>query len=84
MEGDELPSLHKGKPTLLFIQLQMLEKHSINPLEFFIGKEATWQNEYGEALKILLTAYHQILAEEERRIHEENKKKTKSNKKYNF
>lgn len=69
------PSLEKGKPTILFIELQALEKHSINPLEYFFGNKASWQSKKGRALKHLLIAYHQLIAEEERRINEEMKSK---------
>ena len=80
MNGDLPPSLHKGKPTLLFIELQMLEKHSIDPLEYFIGKGYSWQEPKGEALKVLLVAYHQLLAEEEVRIKEKMEQKNTENK----
>lgn len=77
MEGDKPPSLHEGKPTLLFVELQMIEKFGISPLEYFLGKNASWQSDYGEALKVLLFAYHQLAANEEKRIHDEMDKKKK-------
>ena len=79
MKGDLPPSLHEGKPTLLFIEVQMVENFGINPLEYFLDKNSSWQSDYGEALKVLLIAYHQLKADEEKRIHDEMKEKRKNN-----
>ena len=74
MKGDKSPSLHEGKPTLLFVELQMIEKFGISPLEYFLGKNASWQSDMRSSM--FYYAPHQ-LAEEEKRIHDEMDKKKK-------
>lgn len=83
VKDGETPSLHKGKPTLLFIEMQAMEKHGINPLHYFAGEDASWKSKEGRAIKALLIAYHQLIAEEERRIMEERENMLKENEKKN-
>jgi hypothetical protein len=54
--------------------LQITEKRGINPLEWFCGKDESWQSCKGRSMKILLFAFHQILAEEDKRVSDEMKK----------
>lgn len=68
--------MHTGKPTLTYIELQVCEKFGISPLEWYTGEK--WNNEEGLAIKSMILAYHQINAEEEKRIQEEMNKNIKT------
>lgn len=72
------PSLFnaKSRVTPLFIEIQMCEKFSINPMENFVGKDGDWNSDEGRALKTLLYAYCLLNNEEERRQLDDMKDKT--------
>lgn len=61
----------------MFVHLRSCEKFGLDPLRFFMGKKADWGDMHGEAMRILLIAYNQLIAEEEDRIHEEMRNNTK-------
>jgi hypothetical protein len=63
-------TLHDGFATHLFVELQITEKRGIDPLKWFCGENESWQSCKGRSMKILLFAYHQIIAEEDKRISE--------------
>jgi hypothetical protein len=58
--------------------LQICEKQHISPLEWFCGKEESWLSCKGRSMKILLLAYHQLDAEENKRAQEQMNKKNKT------
>jgi hypothetical protein len=62
---------------LYYIDLQICEKFGIDPYEWFNGEK--WNNDEGLALKCLLRAYHQLNAEEAKRINDEMKNKSGRN-----
>ena len=80
--ADEPASLNPTKNgiiTELFVHLQICKEFGINPLEYFVDKNAEWKNYLH--LKILLIAFRQLVAEEENRQLEEIKKKNNNDNK---
>jgi hypothetical protein len=74
------PALHGAKGvTKDYINLQICEKLHINPLDWFLVSDSAWKKPKGRALKKLIIGYHQLNAEEEKRVSDEMSSKTKNN-----